>query len=164
MIAAYFAPSPTLLRRTANVGRRGRARLVMASKSDNSATIGAARHSYWLLLRRGVEIYEYQPTKLHTKLFVLDDVVHIGSANFDMRSLFLNLEMMLRVDDPAFADAMRRYVDGEIKQSVRITREGHRAKRTWFNRVRWGIAYFLVAIADYSISHRLNFGGEPTPS
>ena len=164
MIAAYFAPSPTLLRRTANVGRRGRARLVMAPKSDNNATIGAARHSFWLLLRRGVEIYEYQPTKLHTKLFVLDDVVHIGSANFDMRSLFLNLEMMLRVDDRAFADAMRRYVEGEIKQSVRITREGHRAKRTWFNRVRWGIAYFLVAVADYSISHRLNFGGEPTPS
>ncbi|HEY9552419.1 phospholipase D-like domain-containing protein [Allosphingosinicella sp.] len=164
IIAAYFAPSPTLLRRMANVGRRGRVRLVTASKSDNGATIGAARHSYWLLLKRGVEIYEYQPTKLHTKLFVLDDVVHIGSANFDMRSLFLNLEMMLRIDDRAFADAMRRYVEGEVEQSVRITREAHRAKRTWFNRIRWGIAYFLVAIADYSISHRLNFGGEPTPS
>src|SRR3546814_16893678 len=81
-----------------------------------------------------------------------------------MRSLFLNLEMMLRIDDRAFADAMRRYVEGEVEQSVRITREAHRAKRTWFNRIRWGIAYFLVAIADYSISHRLNFGGEPTPS
>jgi cardiolipin synthase len=164
LVAAYFAPSPALLRRTANVGRRGRVRLVTASKSDNRATIGAARHSYWLLLKRGVEIYEYQPTKLHTKLFVLDDVVHIGSANFDMRSLFLNLEMMLRVEDRAFADAMRRYVDGEIEQSVRITLDGHAAKRTWFNRIRWGIAYFLVAIADYSISHRLNFGREPTPS
>src|SRR3546814_13128313 len=127
----------------ANVGRRGRVRLVTASKSDNGATIGAARHSYWLLLKRGVEIYEYQPTKLHTKLFVLDDVVHIGSANFDMRSLFLNLEMMLRIDDRAFADAMRRYVEGEVEQSVRITREAHRATRTWFNRIRWGLAYFL---------------------
>ncbi len=163
LIAAYFAPSPTLLRRTANVGRRGRVRLVTASKSDNQATIGAARHSYWLLLKRGVEVYEYQPTKLHTKLFVLDDVVHIGSANFDMRSLFLNLEMMLRVEDRDFAEAMRRYVDGEIEKSVRITPERHAAKRTWFNRIRWGIAYFLVAVADYSISHRLNFGGEPTP-
>jgi cardiolipin synthase len=72
--------------------------------------------------------------------------------------------MMLRVEDRAFADAMRRYVDGEIEQSVRITLDGHAAKRTWFNRIRWGIAYFLVAIADYSISHRLNFGREPTPS
>src|SRR3546814_6593172 len=110
IIAAYFAPSPTLLRRMANVGRRGRVRLVTASKSDNGATIGAARHSYWLLLKRGVEIYEYQPTKLHTKLFVLDDVVHIGSANLDMRSLFLNLEMMLRIDDRAFAEIGRAHV------------------------------------------------------
>lgn len=164
MVAAYFAPNPALLRRTANVGRRGRARLLTASKSDNRATIAAARHSYSLLLKRGVEIYEYQPTKLHTKLFVLDDVVHIGSANFDMRSLFLNLEMMLRIEDKGFADLMRRYVDGELEQSVRITMEGHAAKRTWFNRIRWGIGYFLVAIADYSISHRLNFGDEPTPS
>ena len=48
---------------------------------------------------------------------MIDDVVHIGSANFDMRSLYLNLEMMLRVDDPAFAAAMRRFVDGEIANS-----------------------------------------------
>ena len=55
----------------------------------------------WLLLKRGVEVYEYQPTKLHTKLIVVDDVVHIGSANFDMRSLYLNLEIVLRID-PGF--------------------------------------------------------------
>ena len=73
-----------------------------------------------------MEIYEYQPTKLHTKLIVIDDAVHIGSANFDMRSLYLNLEMMLRVDDPAFAAMMHRFVEGEIADSRRITREGHR--------------------------------------
>ena len=56
---------------------------------------------------RACEIYEYQPTKLHTKLFVIDDVVYIGSANYDMRSLFLNLEMMLRIEDKAFAAHVR---------------------------------------------------------
>lgn len=165
MIAAYFAPSPPMLRRIGNVARRGgKARVVMASKSDNSATIGAARHTYWQLLKRGVEIYEYQPTKLHTKLIVLDHVVHIGSANFDMRSLFLNLEMMLRVDDAEFAAMMHRYVDGEVVNSRQITREGHRAMRTWFNRLKWGLAYFVVAIADYRISRSLNFGREAPPA
>jgi len=160
IIAAYFAPSIGILRRIARVARRGKVRLVTASKSDNNATIGAARNTYWWLLKRGVEIYEYQPTKLHTKLFVIDDVVHIGSANFDMRSLFLNLEMMLRVDDPAFAAAMRGFVDHEIADSKPITREHHRAQRTWFNRLKWGASYFLVAVADYRISRRLNFGAE----
>jgi cardiolipin synthase A/B len=85
-------------------------------------------------------------------------VVHIGSANFDMRSLYLNLEMMLRVEDAEFAAAMHRFVDGEIANSVRITSEAHRAHRTWFNRLKWGLAYFFVAVADYNLSRRLNFG------
>ena len=161
MIAAYFAPSFGMLRRIAGVAKRGgAARLITAAKSDNRATIGAARNTYWWLLKRGVSIFEYQPTKLHTKLFVVDDVVHIGSANFDMRSLFLNLEMMLRIDDKKVADAMRRLVDEEIGQSVPITLESHRKARTPFARLRWWLSYLLVAVADYRITRRLNFGIE----
>ena len=156
IIAAYFAPAPAMLRRMTKVARRGRTRLVTAAKSDNVATIFAARSLYSYLLRRGVSIFEYQPTKLHTKLFVVDDVVHIGSANFDMRSLFLNLEMMLRVDDPAFAAAMRRFVDGEVAASRAISWEEHRKQRTWLNRLRWAIGYFIVAVADYRVTRRLN--------
>jgi cardiolipin synthase len=160
LVAAYFAPSLGMLRRIAGVARRGTARVVTAAKSDNTATIAAARNTYAWLLKRNVEIYEYQPTKLHTKLFVVDDAVHIGSANFDMRSLFLNLEMMLRVEDAEFAAAMRRFVDGEIADSVPITWDAHREHRGVFNRVKWAVAYFLVAIADYRISRMLNFGAD----
>jgi cardiolipin synthase len=118
--------------------------------------VAAARFLYWYLLKRGVEIFEYQPTKLHTKLVVIDDVVHIGSANFDMRSLFLNLEMMLRVDDPAFAQAMRRFFDGEVQASAAITVETHQRQRTLVNRMKWAVGYFFVAVADYRITRRLN--------
>ncbi|MBV9882506.1 MAG: phosphatidylserine/phosphatidylglycerophosphate/cardiolipin synthase family protein [Sphingomonadaceae bacterium] len=163
IIAAYFAPGPLLLRRTGNVARRrrgGLVRVITPARTDHQSTVGAARHTYWVLLKRGARIFEYVATKLHSKLFVLDDVAYVGSANFDMRSLFLNLELMLRVDDKAFADAMRLYVDGEVANSVEITLEEHRKQRTLLNRIKWGIAYFLVAIADYRIAHRLNFAGE----
>ena len=156
IVAAYFAPSPGMLLRIAGVARRGRARLLTAGKSDNTATIAAARSTYWWLLKRKVEIFEYAPTKLHTKLFVVDDVVHIGSANFDMRSLFLNLEMMLRVEDAGFAAEMRRFVDAEIAESRPITVEGHRRERTPVNRLKWAFAWFVVAVADYRIARRLN--------
>jgi cardiolipin synthase len=158
LVAAYFAPSLGMLRRLAGISRRGgRVRIVTASKSDNNATIAAARNTYWWLLKRGVHIFEYRPTKLHTKLFVVGDVVHIGSANFDMRSLFLNLEMMLRIDDAPFAAAMRRFVDGEVARSEPVTLESHRRNRTLLNRLRWAIGYFIVAVADYRIAKRLNF-------
>jgi cardiolipin synthase len=156
LIAAYFAPSFSILRRIGRVARRGKARIVTAATSDNGATVAAARFLYWYLLKRGVEIFEYQPTKLHTKLVVIDDVVHIGSANFDMRSLFLNLEMMLRVDDPAFAEAMRCFFDGEVQASAAITIESHQRQRTLVNRAKWAVGYFLVAVADYRITRRLN--------
>ena len=106
MIAAYFAPTwGDAAGASPGVGRRGRARIITAAKSDNNATIAAARFTYSRLLRRGVESYEYQPTKLHTKFVIFDDVVHIGSSNFDFRSLYLNMEMMLRVNDAEFAAA-----------------------------------------------------------
>jgi cardiolipin synthase len=158
IIVAYFAPTPSIVRRIAYVPlkRRGRARLVTAARAEVPAAIAAARSLYWYLLKRGVEVYEYQAGRLHTKLVVIDDVVHIGSANFDMRSLFLNLEMMLRIEDAGFARAMRRFVEGEIAASVRITPEAHDRQRTFLNRLRWGLGYFLVAVADYRITRRLN--------
>lgn len=162
MIAAYFAPSRAMLHRIYRIAGRGQARIVTAAKSDNGATIGAARHTYWRLLKRRVRIYEYQPTKLHTKLIVIDDVVHIGSANFDMRSFYLNLEMMLRVEDKGFAARMRGFIDSEIADSLPITRALHRKQRTLWNRFVWGLANFLVVTMDYTVSRRLNFGAERT--
>jgi len=158
MIAAYFAPTWAMLRRIGRIGRRGRARIITAAKSDNHATIAAARYTYKNLLRRGVEIFEYQPTKLHTKLVVLDDIVHIGSSNFDIRGLYLNLEMMLRVDDPAFAGLMRDYFEQEIAASLPITAELHRKRSGWWTRIVQAISFFLVTSADYTITRRLNLG------
>ncbi len=158
LIEAYFAPTWAMLRRIGRVGRKGRARIITAAKSDNHATIAAARYTYKNLLRRGVEIYEYQPTKLHTKLVVLDDIVHIGSSNFDIRGLYLNLEMMLRVDDPAFAAMMRDYFEQEVAASLPITAELHRKRSGLLTRLIQAISFFLVTTADYTITRRLNFG------
>jgi cardiolipin synthase len=158
IIAAYFAPTPSMLRQLEKAAQRGRVRVVLPSRLDHGAAIWGARFTYAGLLRKGVTIYEYQPTKLHTKLFVIGDVVHIGSANFDARSLYLNLELMLRIDDPAFAAHVRAYVDGEVADSEAITAELHRERSPWWVRVKQAAAYFVMAVLDYNLSHRLNFG------
>ena len=157
MIFAYFAPPSAMIRRIGKVGRRGRARVVNAAKSDNGATIAAARHSYSRLIRRHVELYEYQPAKLHTKLALVDDVVHIGSSNFDYRSFYINLEIMLRINDPGFANAMRAYFERELKDCRWITHEVHARRATLWRRIKWAISHFLVNVADYTVTRRLNF-------
>jgi len=158
VIAAYFAPTPRMMRAIESVPRRGgEARVITPSKTDHDVAIAAARHTYHRLLSRGVEIFEYQRLKLHTKLFVIDDVVHIGSANFDVRSLFLNLEIMLRIEDKAFADHMRAYFDGETEDSRRIRPRIHE-RAGWLTRLRWALAYYLMAVVDASVTRRLSFG------
>ena len=157
MIFAYFAPPGAMLRRIGRLGRRGCARIVTAARSDNTATIAAARHSYSRLLRRHVRMYEYQPAKLHTKLAVVDDVVYIGSSNFDYRSLYINLEIMLRIKDAAFASHVRAYVEHEIADSKWITPELHRRRASLWRRIKWAVSHFLVNVMDYTVTRRLNF-------
>ncbi|MBC2776815.1 phospholipase D-like domain-containing protein [Parasphingopyxis marina] len=157
VIAAYFAPYAALLRPFRQTAKNGRTRVITASKTDNNVTIAAARNRFQYLLPE-VEIYEYQPMKLHTKLYVIDDITYIGSANFDVRSLYLNLEIMLRIKDRGFADVMRRFVDHEVADSERITPEAYAESRTIFNRIRGRLSYFTMSVLDYNVSRRLNFG------
>jgi cardiolipin synthase len=160
MISAYFSPPFAMLRRLRRLGRRGEVRIVTAARSDNNATIAAARHTYRRLLSHGVRMFEYQPEKLHTKLLILDDVVHIGSANFDFRSLYLNLEMMLRIQDAGFAAQMRAYFEQELAKCQEITPALHRKRAHWWRRLKWALSNFLVTAVDYTVTRRLNFGPE----
>ena len=161
MIEAYFSPGQGMLRRLGRLARRGEARLIMASKSDNGATVAAARLLYGPLLKRGAAIYEYRPCKLHTKLLVIDDAVYIGSANFDMRSLFLNLEVMLRIENADFAQAMRSYVSERIGESHAITPDVHDRRRGVMTFLTGWASYFLVGFLDYTVTRRLNFKDRP---
>lgn len=158
MIMAYFSPAARLLARIGRIARRGQTRLLLAAKSDNGATIGASRILYGPLLKRGARIWEFSPCKLHTKLIVLDDAVYVGSANFDMRSLYINLEIMLRIEDAALAERMRAFVAGQLPASLPITPALHKRRRTVWNRIRWTLSWLLVTVVDYTVSRRLNLG------
>jgi len=159
IIAAYFAPPGAVLRRIGDVGRRGKARVITAARSDNHTTIAAARHNYSALLRRGVEMYEYEPARLHTKLVIVDDVVYIGSGNFDYRSFYINMELMLRIRDSKFADSMRAYFELELDDCTRITPELHKRRSNPWRRLKWALSHFLVNIMDYTVTRSLNLRG-----
>ena len=159
MIFAYFAPPGAMLRRIGKLGRRGHARIILAAKSDNTATIAAARYTYRRLLKSNVEIFEYRPAKLHTKLVIIDDIVHIGSSNFDYRSFYLNMEVMFRIKDAGFADSMRAYFQHELGDSRAITPRLYKRRATLLRRIRWALSHYLVNIMDYTVTRRLNLRG-----
>ncbi len=160
MSMAYFAPNPGFLRRLGGVADRGKAVILTAAKSDNTLTIDAARHCYRRLLRRGVIIYEYSRQRLHAKLIVMDDVIYIGSANFDVRSLYLNMEVMLRVRDAALAAEIRRRIGEDVASSEKIDRARYRRMSNWWRKLKWTFAYFIVAVLDFNVARRLNLGDD----
>ncbi len=159
VVAAYFSPSQTILRRIARVTKRDNgSRLIMAGKTDNGATISAARSLYRYLLRRKAQIYEFQTRPLHMKLFVIDDATYIGSANLDVRSLFINMEIMVRIEDSGFAAHVHTLINGLVAQSEEQTRILLSQRDSWWSRFKSGFAYFLVNSVDYSIGRRIKFG------
>ncbi len=159
LVMAYFSPSRGILRRISSVERRGGAvRIMLPSKTDNGATIGASRLTYGYMLRRGVEISEYLPSKLHRKIVVADDVSFVGSANFDIRSLYVNVEIMVRIEDSALATALRTEIAKTREQAQAITLDIHRKRAGLLNRIRWWLSWVMVASVDYNVSRRINFG------
>ncbi|MEL7217587.1 MAG: phosphatidylserine/phosphatidylglycerophosphate/cardiolipin synthase family protein, partial [Pseudomonadota bacterium] len=117
-VSAYFSPPRSIQRLMAKLALRGKARLITAGKSDIDATIDIARLLYRNLLRSGAQIHEYQPSKLHMKLLIVDDVCYFGSANLDRRSVRINVELMVRVEDAALAARLRQFVDHLEQASV----------------------------------------------
>jgi cardiolipin synthase len=156
MVMAYFSPSPRLSKRIRRIGHKGQARLLFPAKSDHGATIRAARAYYSRLLKAGVRIWEFQPCRLHTKLIVFDDTSYLGSANFDARSLYINLEIVLCIEDAALAQRLRRFVDEMLPAAQEITPELHARRATFLNRMRWRLALFLVVVIDYTVNRRFN--------
>lgn len=157
--SAYFSPSQGIVRRIAKVARRNKgSRLVLAGKTDNGATIPAARLTYRYLLKHKAHIYEFQPRPLHMKLMAIDDVVYIGSANLDIRSMFINMEIMLRVKDAGLAAYARALIDGLVAQSEEQTRILLKHRDSWWSRMKAGLAYFLVNSVDYTVGRRIKFG------
>lgn len=150
-VSAYFSPPRSFRRLIARVGRRGKARMIMAGKSDIAAAIDMARLIYGQLLRARVKIFEFGVCKLHMKLVVVDDISYFGSANLDKRSFRINVELMVRVEDAELAAKLREMIDHMEASSEPITPAWYERHNTILNRMRWRIAYWM-SLADYRLS------------
>ncbi|HSY08901.1 MAG TPA: phospholipase D-like domain-containing protein [Steroidobacteraceae bacterium] len=119
----YFVPDRLTVDALIEARRRGvRVRIVVPGRYID-ARIGrwAAQGLYGILLRAGIEIFEYQPTMIHCKVLVIDSVwTSVGSANFDDRSFRLNDEANLNVFSPRLATEQIRQIDADIAQSRRM--------------------------------------------
>ena len=134
---SYFAPDETFTGLLADAARRGvDVRLLVAGPlTDIRTTRLAGRSRYETLLVAGVRIFEWQPTTLHAKTFVIDGQwASVGTFNFDNRSLVLNDEVALAVLDTAFGRRMDEVFADDLRQATEIKLETFRT-RSWMQRL-----------------------------
>ncbi len=120
----YFIPDPSAIRALRAAIARGVqvSILVPGGHADHLLTRGSSRHLYGPLLVLGVEIFEYRPTMIHSKIFVVDSLWSVvGSTNFDYRSFGLNDEVNLAVCDPELAARLESDFCQDVEQSRRVT-------------------------------------------
>ena len=124
--AAYFIPDGLMTGELVTARKRGvRVRVLIPDKHIDSQTVRVATKRAWgPLLRSGVEIYEYEPTMMHTKMLIFDThMVSVGSTNFDMRSFELNDEASLNVYQTEFARKMTKIFEQDLLSATRYTYE-----------------------------------------
>ncbi|MDO0924967.1 phospholipase D-like domain-containing protein [Streptomyces sp. TG1A-8] len=120
---AYFAPDDYFVDLLAATARRGvQVQILLPGPyTDQRACLLAGRRVYQRLLDAGVEIHEYQPTMLHTKIMTIDGVASlIGSTNFNRRSMEHDEEVMLAVLDEEFTAGLDRDFEADLKRSEPI--------------------------------------------
>ncbi|HSH93393.1 MAG TPA: phospholipase D-like domain-containing protein, partial [Roseimicrobium sp.] len=155
LAVAYFLPTWGIMRLLVKCARRGgRVQLMLPAKSDVTLSQLASRSLYQKLLRAGVEIYEYEPQILHAKMYVIDSAVYVGSANLDRRSLSINFELLVRVEDARLVEEANRFFDADLARSTRIDRVQWRKTRTFWQKLKEQWALLLLGRIDPFIARR----------
>ena len=141
----YFAPEKSVAKLLGDMVERGvEVHLMVPGKHTDSPFVRRAGCSlYRPMLERGVRIYEFEPTLIHQKIIIVDGKwVHVGSTNFDARSLALNEEVGMGFLSESMAKELRQAFENDLKRCREITLEKW-MQRTLFTRVIDWVAYLL---------------------
>jgi cardiolipin synthase len=156
IMVGYFLPTWRLRRDLMRVAERGgRVQLILPGISDVPLSRLAAQSLYGRLLRHGVEIHEYQPQILHAKLIIVDNVVYVGSSNLDLRSLRINYELMVRIEDRDTVAEARGIFAGDLGNCRRIELSELNKFHPFWLRLKQRLAYYLLVKVDPNLARRL---------
>lgn len=143
----YFIPDEALMTAIRLAAARGvEVDLVLPSRSDKRLCDAAARFFCGELVPLGVRVHFHQSGLLHAKVMTVDEgFAMLGSANFDVRSFFLNFELnLLLYDDQATAQvrfAQQRYISESIEVAPKYW-----LIQPWYRRFGQQCAKLLSAI------------------
>ena len=122
IVTPYFVPTIDILKALRSAARRGvDVRIILPEKNNHRYAGQAARSLYEELLIAGVRIFERAPPFIHAKAMLIDDTIAlVGTANLDIRSLELNYETTILIQDETTANQIKHNIHDELEQSQEI--------------------------------------------
>ncbi len=143
----YFLPTEGLINALQSAALGGVDVRIMIPRRSDSAILTYASSSYVAeCLKAGIKIYFYNKGMLHSKMMMIDDeVVSVGSTNFDFRSFEHNFEGNLFIYSREFNRAMEAVFIEALKDATRILPEEW-SKRTKLRRFKESLMRLLAPI------------------
>ncbi|MEO8336415.1 MAG: phospholipase D-like domain-containing protein [bacterium] len=138
---SYFVPDDDFRKLLVDARKRGvDVRILTVSKeTDVKTTLWAGRSRYEQLLKGGIRIYEYQPSMMHAKTFIVDGIWgSIGSMNFDNRSLAFNNESNFVFMDRGLGAQMDSTFRDDLTRSNEITLVEFQQRPWWHHLIENG--------------------------
>ena len=120
LVNSYFVPDRRVRRVLAQAVRRGvQVDVLLPLESDVPAVMYATRRLYGWMLKRGIRLYEWPQSILHSKVAVVDDDwCTVGTHNLDHRSWAYNLEINVVVSNAEVAQALRARLEQDLGIAV----------------------------------------------
>ena len=96
-------------------------KLILPHIPDKKYAFALALNYYKILLKAGVEIYEYTPGFVHAKTFISDDKkAVVGTFNLDYRSLYHHFECATYMYQVSAIDAIKKDIETTLEKCQKM--------------------------------------------
>jgi len=143
----YFVPDDLLLDTLKSAVLSGiDVKIMIPNKADHPFIYWINQYYVADLLRLGANIYRYENGFIHSKTILVDEeVVSVGTCNFDYRSFYLNFEINLNVYNKEVANTFKIQYYKDIAISKKLTFADFK-KRSIFTKVKESVFRLLSPI------------------
>jgi cardiolipin synthase len=145
IINPYFTLTPSVKKAIHRAIDRGvKVDILVSAKSDIPLTPDAVYYNVHKLMKRGANIWLYQPGFHHSKIMMVDGkFCTVGSTNLDARSLRFDYEVNALIVNTKITQELQDMFIRDTKKSVKLTPEEWNNFRTGWQKFRGWFANLL---------------------
>lgn len=143
----YFVPDDLLLDTLKSAVLSGiDVKIMIPNKADHPFIYWINQYYVGELLRLGANIYRYENGFIHSKTILVDEeVVSVGTCNFDYRSFYLNFEINLNIYNKEIANSFKTQYYKDIAISKKLAFNDFK-RRSIFTKVKESVCRLLSPI------------------